>query len=85
MNNLQQLHDDKLHIISWINNLQDTAVVDKLKLLMLTSHQEYSIVDEQKNAIDEALLSVKEKGVFSHASVLEETQKRYPHLYNQKK
>ncbi len=48
MNNLQQLHDDKLHIISWINNLQDTAVVDKLKLLMLTSHQEYSIVDEQK-------------------------------------
>ena len=33
-------------------------------------------------AIDEALKSIETKGTTAHNAVMEETKKRFPHLYN---
>ena len=37
---------------------------------------------EQKNAIDEAMQSIDLKETTPHNTVMEETKKRFPHLYN---
>mgnify|MGYP003406124694 CR=1 FL=1 len=42
----------------------------------------FSLSLEQKKAIDEALDDVANGRVHSHQSVMEETKKRFPHLFN---
>lgn len=79
--NTQQLQTDKLNIINWVSQLQDASLLDKIKILMNTS-KECLLSNDQKKAIDDALLSIENKGVFSHNIVMEETKKRFPHLYN---
>ena len=81
MVNTQQLQNDKLNIINWITQLQDDSLVEKIKSIM-SSSDKCLLSNEQKNAIDEALISVKTKGTTSHNSVMEETKNRYPHLFN---
>lgn len=77
----QQLQNDKLKIISWISQLQDYALVEKIKSLM-SSPDECILSNEQKSAIDEALNAIETKGAIPHNTVMEETRKRYPHLHN---
>lgn len=81
MMNIQQLQNDKLSIINWISQLQDYSVVEKVKSIM-SSPDECLLTNEQKNAIDEALQSIEVKGTTPHHIVMEETKKRFPHLYN---
>ena len=79
--NTQQLQNDKLSIISWMSQLEDFSLVEKVKSIM-RSTDTCLLSDEQKNAIDEALQSIELKGTTPHNSVMEETKKRFPHLYN---
>jgi Zn-dependent oligopeptidase len=79
--NSQQLQNDKLTIINWISQLQDYSLVEKVKSIM-SSPDACSLSDEQKNSIDEALQSIEAKGIKPHNTVMEETKKRFPHLYN---
>ena len=81
MMNIQQLQNDKLNIINWISQLQDYTIVEKVKSIM-TSPDECLLTSEQKKAIDEGLQSIKAKGTTPHNIVMEETKKRFPHLYN---
>jgi hypothetical protein len=77
----QQLQKDKLNIISWISQLQDYSLVEKVKSIM-SSTDACLLSNEQKKSIDEALQSIENKGTTPHNVVIEETKKRFPHLYN---
>jgi DNA polymerase IIIc chi subunit len=79
--NIQQLQNDKLSIINWISQLQDYSLVEKVKSIM-SSPDACLLSNEQKKAIDEALQSIEAKGTTPHNTVMEETKKRFPHLYN---
>ena len=79
--NIEQLQNDKLNIINWISQLQDYSLVEKIKSLM-DSSDECLLTNEQKKAIDEALQSIETQGTTPHNDVMEETRKRFPHLYN---
>jgi hypothetical protein len=79
--NTQQLQNDKLSIITWISQLQDSSLVEKIKSMM-SSSDESLLTNEQKNAIDQAIISIEKKGAIPHNKVIEETKKRFPHLYN---
>jgi hypothetical protein len=79
--NIQQLQNDKLSIINWISQLQDYSIVEKVKSIM-SSPDECLLSNDQKRAIDEALKSIETKGTTEHNTVMEETKKRFPHLYN---
>jgi hypothetical protein len=79
--NIQQLQNDKLNIINWISQLQDYSLVEKVKSIM-NMPDACLLSNEQKNAIDEALQSIETEGTTPHNVVMEETKKRFPHLYN---
>jgi hypothetical protein len=76
-----QLQNDKLNIINWISQLQDYSLIEKIKCLMPSS-DENILSNEQKEAIDNALKSIETIGTIPHNIVMEETKKRFPHLYN---
>jgi hypothetical protein len=76
----QQLQTDKVNIINWINQLQDNSLIEQIKSMMVSDICLLS--NEQKNAIDEALKSIEKEGTTPHNAVMEETKKRFPHLYN---
>ena len=80
MLNAQQIQADKLNIINWITQLQDDVVVEKIKSLMSASDI-CLLTNEQKAAIDDALISIKTKGTIPHNTVIEETKRRYTHLF----
>jgi hypothetical protein len=79
--NIQQLQKDKLRIIQWMSQLEDFSLVEKVKSIM-SSPDTCLLSNEQKNAIDEALKSIELKGTTPHNSAMDETKKRFPHLYN---
>ena len=80
--NIQQLQNDKLNIINWISQLQDYYTIEKVKSIM-SSSDICLLSNEQKMAIDEAIQSIEIKGTTPHNVVMEETKKRFPHLFNQ--
>ena len=78
--NTQQIQKDKLSSINWISELEDHAVVEKIKSLM-SKDKENALSTEQKEAIDVALESIAKYETKSHDKVMEETKKKYPHLF----
>ncbi len=78
--NVERLQKDKQSIISWINELQDYSLIEKIKIIMSKS-KEISLTKEQKNAIDEAFHSIEKHGTKSHETVMEETKRKFPHLF----
>lgn len=76
----QKLQNDKLDIIHWINELDDYAVIAKLKSMMNTSKEE-DLSLTQKRAIDEALISIDTEILQSHDTVMEQTRLKFPHLF----
>jgi hypothetical protein len=79
--NAQQLQNDKLNIINWISQLQDYNIIEKVKSIM-SSSDICLLSNEQKMAKDEAIQSIEIKGTTPHNVVMEETKKRFPHLFN---
>ena len=81
--NIQQFQTDKLSIINWINQLQDYSVLDKVKNIMSSSENEVcKLSNEQKRAIDEAIISIEKDGTIPHDVVMEETKKLFPQYFN---
>jgi len=50
--NTQYLENEKLSIINWITQLQDSSMLEKIKALMSSSDKSYSLTDEQQKALD---------------------------------
>lgn len=44
----KQLQDDKLHLISWITQIQDYHLIEKIKSLMNTSNENIHLTEEQQ-------------------------------------
>lgn len=81
---LQELQKEKLELIHWISKLQDNSVIKEIKEIM-NNFKKSSLSKEQKDAIDEALISIERNGTISHNQVMEETKMRYPHLFKDNK
>uniref|UniRef100_UPI0040497EB6 DUF2683 family protein n=1 Tax=Flavobacterium sp. TaxID=239 RepID=UPI0040497EB6 len=67
---------------------EDSSQIEAVKAFMNASKIKFEIkendsklTDEQKSAIDEAIDSIEKKGLIEHHVVMEETKKRYSHLY----
>ena len=67
---------------------EDFTQIEAVKAFMNASKIKFEIkenasklTEEHKSAIDEAVLSIDKHGVFDHQLVMEETKKRYTHLY----
>ena len=43
----QKLQNDKLHLINWITQIQDHALIEKIKSLMSASNQNLELTKEQ--------------------------------------
>jgi hypothetical protein len=80
--NIQQLQNDKLNIINWINQLQDYSVIEKVKSLMSSSDEDSLLDNSQKRAIDKGIESIENEGTTPHNNIMEATKKRFPNLYN---
>jgi len=63
----QQLQNDKLNII-------------QIKSIMSTA-KDVSLTLEQRNAIDDAFVSIEKNGTKSHDAVMEQTKKKFPQLF----
>jgi excinuclease UvrABC nuclease subunit len=44
----QKLQKDKLHLINWITQIQDHAIIEKMKALMSTSNENLQFTKEQE-------------------------------------
>lgn len=59
------------------------AFVKSLKVKFeISKEKPVSLSNEQKKAIDEAITSIETKGTIEHNTLMEETKKRFPHLFN---
>uniref|UniRef100_UPI004049F64B hypothetical protein n=1 Tax=Flavobacterium sp. TaxID=239 RepID=UPI004049F64B len=57
------------------------AFMNASKIKFEIKENDSKLTDEQKSAIDEAIDSIEKKGLIEHHVVMEETKKRYSHLY----
>lgn len=78
--NTQELQKDKLNIIHWISELQDYAIVEKIKAIM-SKNKDVALSTEQKNAIDDAFVSIEKNGTKPHDAVMEQTKRKFPQLF----
>ncbi len=47
-----QLQSDKLNIINWITEIQDSSIVEKIKVIMSSDRKPYNLTDEQQEILD---------------------------------
>ncbi len=66
--NTPQLQNDKLKIINWIAQLEDAALVEKIKSLMKESGKPYLLTNEQQKILDSQVNS--NKSLYTDAEVL---------------
>ncbi|CAM3982407.1 hypothetical protein FLAN108750_03040 [Flavobacterium antarcticum] len=50
--NTSQLQSDKLNIINWITEIQDSSIVEKIKVIMSSERRSYNLTDEQQEILD---------------------------------
>lgn len=50
--NTSQLQSDKLIIINWITEIQDSSIVEKIKAIMSSDSKPYNLTDEQQEILD---------------------------------
>lgn len=63
-----QLQKDKLKIINWITQLEDHALVEKIKSLMKESGKPYLLTNEQQKILDTQVNS--DNSLYTDAEVL---------------
>jgi hypothetical protein len=66
--NTPQFQNDKLKIINWITQLEDAALVEKIKSLMKESGKPYLLTNEQQKILDTQVNS--NKSLYTDAEVL---------------
>lgn len=72
----QMLEKDKKEIIQWVSEIHDNELIDAIKSLM----PDHVINENQKKAIDKALVSINKNGTLSHEQVMVSTREKYPYL-----
>jgi hypothetical protein len=78
-----QLQNEKEIIINWINELEDSALISKIKNLM-NSSDKCLLSDEQKEAINKGLASLKDKGGIPHEEAMLQIRNKFPKYFNRK-
>ena len=63
-----QLQNDKLKIINWISQLEDTSLVEKIKSLMKEPDKPYLLTNEHQKILDSQVNS--DKSLYTDAEVL---------------
>ena len=59
------------------------AFVKALKMKFeISKDKVVTLSSDQKKAINQAIASIETKGTIEHNTVVEETKKRFPHLFN---
>jgi hypothetical protein len=48
----KQLQNDKLHLISWITQIQDHHLIEKIKSLMSASNENLHLTKEQESILE---------------------------------
>ena len=51
-----QLQSDKLNIINWITEIQDSSIVEKIKVIMSSERRSYNLTDEQQEILDSQIV-----------------------------
>ena len=63
-----QLQNDKLKIINWITQLENTSLVEKIKFLMKELGKPYLLTNEQQKILNSQVNS--DKSLYTDAEVL---------------
>ncbi len=74
---------EKLDIIQWLAQVNDSRVIKKFMLLKKSSEESIvaNLSHEEKEAIDKGLQSINEGRFKSHEEVIEATKSKYPTLF----
>lgn len=77
------IQSEKLDIIQWLASINDSKIIKQFMLLKRSNEERTSInlSDEEKNAVEKGLASIKEGRFKLHDEVREATQKKYPDLF----
>ena len=69
------IHAEKIELIRLILETKKESVISKIKQILVQEQEEMTAI--QKNAVDEAILSLEKGEGVLHDQVMEETKKRY--------
>lgn len=69
------IHAEKIELIRLILETKKESVINKIKQILVQEQEDISPL--QKNAVDEAVLSLEKGEGVLHDQVMEETKKRY--------
>lgn len=69
------IHAEKIELIRLILETKKESVINKIKQILVQEQEDMSLF--QKNAVDEAILSLEKGEGVLHGQVMEETKKRY--------
>jgi len=69
------IHAEKIELIRLILETKKESVINKIKQILVQEQEEMTAL--QKNAVDEAILSLEKGEGVLHDQVMEETKKRY--------
>lgn len=69
------IHAEKIELIRLILETKKESVINKIKQILVQEQDEMTAL--QKNAVDEAILSLEKGEGVLHDQVMEETKKRY--------
>lgn len=76
------LQSEKLDLIKWLTGLEDPDIITQVRNVQKLQQKESKELSEsEKEAIEIGLQSIKQGKTHSHHSVLEETESKYPNLF----
>lgn len=74
--NIKELHSDKLEIINWITEIQDSFLVEQIKAIMDADHKPYKLSVEQEQILNERLMEDKSSFIPAR-ELLNQLKKKY--------
>lgn len=77
------IQTEKLDIIQWLAKVNDSKIIKQFMLLKRSNEEKVAVnlSQDEKEAIDKGLQSIKEGRFKTHEEVTEATQKKYAHLF----
>ncbi|MCF6352031.1 MAG: hypothetical protein L3J06_03375 [Cyclobacteriaceae bacterium] len=76
------LQAEKAHLIQWLAEVNDLAVIKQFKALQKSNQEQVSsFTSAEKSAIDQGLKSIEEGKVHTHESVMQSTKEKHPNLF----
>lgn len=76
------IQTEKLELIEWIIQQENTSLLQQLIDIKKTFEDpKVELSNHEKQAVQEAVDTIKSQGTISHEEVIEETKQRYAHLF----